>query len=426
MGSAFRHPIFRLVATTALLALHIPVARADVLHLVNGGKLEGKVTKVKDGYRVEDEVSTSFVRAEEVMLHERKPTLAEEYETRRKSTPLDDYDAQLALGLWCRTNNLPDKAKWHLMLAVAIRPEDGRARLEAGFVMHNGRWITREESMRLKGLREFQGKWIPAAEAFKLEAEAQREAEAKEAYESGWAILKTAGKENRTMPLEPHAEKLLALGPYVIDPLERGSGDSYRRTRELAVYTLGRINTARSLEALLRRLEVERNPDVLRTLLSAFPEREDRTDVLEQVLNMTVNHKKRGVRRRCWEVLIRIGDPRAIDALVPLVGQSRLPEGAPRKQNSATNASGQVTQVGDPDVKADPYYPAHEALVHLTGELLPHTLEAWVNWWEHKRDTFRFRGQTAPAVTTLASGPAGANPTEDSDASFPDEDEEDE
>ncbi len=382
-------------------------ALADVLHLVNGGRIEGKVTRVKDGYWLENGTGRVFFRNDQVKRWEKLPTVDEDYQALRGKVRLDDFDGQMALARWCRKNNLQQMARWHYMIAVALRSDDARARRGAGYVRVDGKWVTAAQAMESKGLARYKGRWMPAEEAARRRIKDTRNRERFRVNREAWSLIRKTARQRSDAPLEPVIAKLVAMGQFVIFPLERASNDGSMRARKLVLMVLGRMRSRESRELLLRRLRVEKTRQLALLAARLLAGRPDRKEVLGSLLNITINHPTRMGRHRAWLGLLAAADKRVIDVLVPKVeycpvaaqngsgeagddktGDGKKTNGPGRERKVSFNGKEYVT--GQPKPRK-PYYPAHEALVYLTGELLPPEAYAWRNWWEKKRDDFEFR-----------------------------------
>ena len=196
-----------------LLVLFASLAAADVVHLNDGRKIEGKVTKATATEVVVQSAfgELTFKRSDvkEIVYEKSKQELYEEKLEACKTA--DDF---YELGLWCRENKLRSRSKGCFEKAVELETDHAKARaelghvrykgewmtpeerdarqaaefeaemkarglvkwkeqwvtpeergkLEQGLVHHDGRWMTYEEKMRLEGFRPFEGRWIPEGE----------------------------------------------------------------------------------------------------------------------------------------------------------------------------------------------------------------------------------------------------------------------
>lgn len=168
-----------LAASLALLLAAV-AARADVLHLKNGGRVEGKVTKVGEEYVVEHRFGTARVNASEVERVEEKETLEERYERKLGEIDRKDPAARVKLGLWLRENGWEEKATEEFEAALKLDPDHRGAHGALGHVFYEGEWRTEDEIMERKGFVRFEGKWVTEREKEHLLALEERAERAKE------------------------------------------------------------------------------------------------------------------------------------------------------------------------------------------------------------------------------------------------------
>lgn len=197
-----------------VLVAFASIAHADVLTHKDGRKIEGTITSEKDGkISIKTEFGEfSFARAD-ITAIERGKTRWQEFAEREKAAKSADDFFQLTE--WARAKGMTKEAKRCLLRAVAIDPKhelahralghvlyknewmttaerDKRAAQDAvsdqlarGLVEHEGRWVTPDEkehlvknevlvdgkwipfadAQRQLGLGEFEGRWLPRAEA---------------------------------------------------------------------------------------------------------------------------------------------------------------------------------------------------------------------------------------------------------------------
>ncbi len=176
-------------------------ARADVVHLRNGGQVEGRiVSRDASSIVVKTSVGTVTIAAADVARIDRKTTPLEELERKREALDPKDADGRVALADWAAKNGLGRERTRLLEEAVAIdagheaanralgrvrvgdrwmtpSERDSREREAAaaeargaGRVQYQGRWVTPEEKDALeKGLKLKDGKWMTEDEIMALD-----------------------------------------------------------------------------------------------------------------------------------------------------------------------------------------------------------------------------------------------------------------
>lgn len=223
---------FALLVLALGFALYAPAARADLVVLKDGRRIEGKVledsaTKV----RVRTSLGELEFPRSEVVSIEKGKTKREEYEERRAAARTADEFCEL--GLWCEKKHMRSEAKGCMERAIELDPDhagahgwlghvsyrgewmtpeererrmqadreremlerglvkygdqwvtpEERVKLEQGLVEVDGKWLPFAEAQRAKGLEEFEGDWLPRAEALARTDAAQAQASAKRSFQ---------------------------------------------------------------------------------------------------------------------------------------------------------------------------------------------------------------------------------------------------
>ncbi|MEN8150190.1 MAG: hypothetical protein ABFS86_10225 [Planctomycetota bacterium] len=169
-----------ILTALALLAFAVP-AMADVVHLANGGKLEGKVTDLGDRLRIEHRYGKVTIPKSSVKRIEKKASVKEEYEAKVAKIDAKDADARVALGKWCREKGWGSQALKEFRAALAIDADHRGAHTALGHVFYQGRWRTESEIMELRGMVRVDGEWVTKEEAARLAALEERKKLAREA-----------------------------------------------------------------------------------------------------------------------------------------------------------------------------------------------------------------------------------------------------
>lgn len=162
----------------ALLALP---AGADVIHLKNGGSIEGTIlaenaseVKVRTIGGVRSIPRASIVRIE------RKATPAEEFANRRAELAARDVEGRYELALFAREHKLRKEERELYDEILAIDPQHAGANEAVGNVEYDGEWMTpaeaekrkssdHEQAMRDKGLVLHEGQWVTPEDKANLE-----------------------------------------------------------------------------------------------------------------------------------------------------------------------------------------------------------------------------------------------------------------
>jgi len=127
----------------ALLLLTSP-ALADEVELTSGSVVEGKVQDLGDSIRVTRSGASIVYPKSMIRKITPKKTVEELYEDQTKALKGGDLDGRLKLARWCLEKKLLKEAAAEFKKVVALDPEHEEARKGAGFVRHNGAWMTED------------------------------------------------------------------------------------------------------------------------------------------------------------------------------------------------------------------------------------------------------------------------------------------
>lgn len=229
MSHAARPAVLALSALTAAFAvLAAPpcaAARADEVLLTNGGKLEGKATRVGDRVVVETTGGTMRLDAKEVKSITVAPTKDDLYRERVAAAAPKDAAGHLAMADWCKSQGLGALETKHLRTVVELDPDHEAARARLGYVRYDGRWLTDDEYHRARGFVKVAGEWVSADEIVRRESE-RRAAEAMQTHvrKIRNAVAKMSSPRRKVrldgkVSLQEYAEKIgdASLGQFAAD-----------------------------------------------------------------------------------------------------------------------------------------------------------------------------------------------------------------
>jgi hypothetical protein len=176
------------VAFAALVLLLGGWARADIVTLTNGKTLEGRVTE--DGDKVIVELPQGRVKLNKSQVKSITPKVTPQDEHAARSAEIEkaakdgkldalaEADKWFELAVWDGQQQLTNARADALNRALALSPAHAGAREMAGFVLHDGQWITRDERNQALGLTKVDGKWVSkegAADLARIRNDARRE-----------------------------------------------------------------------------------------------------------------------------------------------------------------------------------------------------------------------------------------------------------
>jgi hypothetical protein len=178
----------RILIACALAAVGGPVA-ADTIHLADGRVLEGSVQWHPDGSAVDIHITSTgidaiiTVPATKVVridpgLGPHEKALAEVESRRAALGAAAAPEEYLALAREARAIGDDTLARQVIHDLLAIDPANAQAHLFLGEMLVNGVWMTVPEAMAAQGFVLYDDRWMPQAEAARLQQEdAQRRAD---------------------------------------------------------------------------------------------------------------------------------------------------------------------------------------------------------------------------------------------------------
>lgn len=292
---------------------------ADLVRLKQGGELRGEVldqSAADGGLTTIRTLSGAIVSVAQgdVDFVQRRSALIEEYVTRARVLP-DTVDAHWELAEWCRTRQLVDQRKEQLERLLDLDPDHDAARRILGYVRHVGRWMTKEDMMAERGYLRHEGRWVTRQELELLQKNSvQHTAELdwmpKIRLWLAWMTGLDSARRDQGL-----AQLLEIRDPNAIPALKNFLSDhADAQVRRLLVRILGQIEGPRSLPLLVHHLLID--PDhVVRqdAFTSLSPARYGEALPL---LIKGLQNKSNPVVCRAAEVLMEIGDTRAVPALI--------------------------------------------------------------------------------------------------------------
>lgn len=143
-------------------------ASADEVTLANGSKFVGIIREnLSDPHRVELELGVGtvwFPRKEVLSTSQGRTDLHEYYERWGSVKDGNNVDDFLKLARFAEEKRLPKFVKGLMEIVLRLDSENETARRRLGFEKYQGKWMTRDELNRAKGLVLFEGRWATSAE----------------------------------------------------------------------------------------------------------------------------------------------------------------------------------------------------------------------------------------------------------------------
>lgn len=303
----------------AVLAAAQPVsALADILHLANGGTVEGDILKKTDAfYRVRTVVGTVTLPVDAVDRVEESETPFAAYEQRLANTQ-DTPQGWFDLAQWCEKQGLAAQRKKHLQRAIELDPAFEPARAALGFVKVGGLWIDGRTADREQQARQ------SAAGAKPQERDASRIIAAIQAQ---WSRRIRA---IRTNMLHASVARLVENGqarileisdPLAILPLARHLSDGKYAARDVLVDVLARFPQDEATMNLAVLSITDPEPGIRKRAVSALLDRDDPRVVPQ--FREALKSDSDTLIRHAAEALGALGDPAAVPDLIKVLHAER-------------------------------------------------------------------------------------------------------
>lgn len=373
----------------SLLALS-NAAWADVFELTDGGRVTGVlVNRGPDQEYVVRTESGAVLTLTKAQVH--KVTEADdnllEYEQRSRALP-DTVDAHRQLAEWCKEHQLTKFRDHHLQRILQLDPSDNEVRKSLGYQKHNGRWLTRDQIMEQRGLRNYHGTYRTEQDIALREREKQREV-----AETDWLHrirlwrrwLDKRRSEEAVQNIREIQDPLAA--PALVKLLKREKNPS---VRELYLAALGGLKHPAALEMLVQLSLEDPDHEVRQLCLDDLLRVHGPVSITPYVRALTSRHSDNDIVQNAAEALERIGNPAAISSLIDaLVTTHRVtnPDAPPGEMNAAFDPSSGgsgfsfgggkkifVEDIQNPSVR--------RALIELSGgQDFEFNVRAWRHWF---------------------------------------------
>ncbi|MCG8450309.1 MAG: hypothetical protein MI725_12130 [Pirellulales bacterium] len=299
------------LVTAGLASFAFESAKADVFRLDDGGQIEGELVDRggKGEYVVKSRLGAIVtLTRRQVLRVEKVDKVDKEYAQRSRILP-DTLAAHRELAAWCKEHRLSKQANHHLRRILELDSQDEQARLSLGFQKHQGRWMTRDEIMRQRGLQFYKGHYRTPQDIALREQQQQRE----------------------TAEAEWFRKIRLWLG-WLNDP----------RKGDEAAANISAIRDPHATVAIVKLLESEEDQEV-RDFLTAMLAELDHPLAVITLVDFSLEDPLHEVRLQCLDYLLARGEP---ISLIPYV--NALDER--RNSNEIINRSAEALQVlGNPE-----------------------------------------------------------------------------
>lgn len=162
-----------LLLAACALGLASPVARADVVVLKSGKRIEGQTRRTDAGVEIKGRFGSTLIPWKQVHSVEDRPTAQEAFDARRRALAPGDVPGAAALGTFALDNNLAHEARKLLKPLADLQPkhpalDPPMRRMQFHF---NGKaWIPPEVHYKALGWTRLRGKWRSPEEIERIRA----------------------------------------------------------------------------------------------------------------------------------------------------------------------------------------------------------------------------------------------------------------
>ncbi|MDB5345968.1 MAG: hypothetical protein JWP89_4345 [Schlesneria sp.] len=305
----------------ALSFIATPV-QADLVKLLNGGELRGRITGGTATSRLNAEsimietlsgVVVSVARTDMKFLTMR-PVVVEEYETRARRIS-DTLQAHWELSEWCRQQSLSKQREHHLLRVAELDPHHEKAQTALGRVWHEGAWVDRDDMMAERGYVKHKGRYITLQELDLIQKTADELAIERDWFQKvkGWHVWITGRHEER------YRQGLTALqqieDPHAAPAIIRFlCEDKNRDIRSLGVAALSKLTGSKGAAGLVKLSLYDPEDDVRYASLNGIHEED--YEFAQTAFIRELRNSLNVVVCRAGMGLARVGDQRAVAPLI--------------------------------------------------------------------------------------------------------------
>ena len=427
---------------------HTSSAAADEVRLKSGGVLRGELLgNFREGPRVRLRTLAGAevaVSRGQISSLTRRRLEVERFEQRAARAD-DTAAAWWELAGWAAEQRLSEPRTRALGRVIELEPDHPAARDALGYTHVDGRWSTREDRMRDRGLVLHDGKWVSPEERELLAADALENSAARAWFPKvrlwhGWwtggdATRAARGRRNLAAVRDPDA--VAALSHFLSD-------DGGRPVRSLYVDLLGLLDTPDAAAALVRQSLLDVDPNLRRRATASL--RPGRHDAARLRYRAALGHEENLVVRRAGVALATLGDDEAVPDLihalvtthritvqVPETGTTSvtfgngpvLPPAVELGLRAGAYPNGVIVQppAGSAPVRTRPVRvkrtwenpEVRAALNALTGADFGFDEAAWMTWWNARANGVPLgavgRRTPSPRIAATSTDPAPTPPT---------------
>ena len=263
-------------------------ATADVFHLSNGGRIEGKLLnpdqRPRANYIVKSGLGATLTLAQDQVTRvDVKSAMESRYEARLRTLP-NTVEAHLDMARRCKLAKLEEQRIFHLEQVLVLDPEHKESRYALGYSQIEGKWMRQEDWMTQQGYVRDRGAWrLPQEMA-----------------------IQQSNDETEQIRIE-WRKKLKTWRSWII------KGRDKAREGELAIRG---IRDPHATIALAEQLANEKEPRLLKLLYVAMLGRLPTPTGVDALVRHAMEDPDGKVREACLDEVTRVGSQRATESFV--------------------------------------------------------------------------------------------------------------
>ena len=157
-----------------VIALVAAPLLADEVHLKGGGRLTGEIVEqTAENITVDIGAGRMTVKMSTVVRIDKSASPLQEYRAAAAKLTPEDLEGWRRLARTSSDQGLATQAREAWTQVLTLIPDDPEANRGLGRVLHDGRWMTEEESYLARGFVKFEGDWMTPGEKQAILAERQ-------------------------------------------------------------------------------------------------------------------------------------------------------------------------------------------------------------------------------------------------------------
>jgi hypothetical protein len=293
-------------------------ANADLVKLLNGGELRGKIASSGDSKQnIRLETLTGavvVVERDQTQFVTMRSVMVEEYESRSRQIE-DTWEAHWELSEWCRLHGLTKQRETHLLRVTELSPEHEKAQLALKRVWHKGHWVDRDELMASQGYVKYKNRYITTQEMEIIEKTTD-ELKLERLWPPKIRMWLAALEDPNSSRGGQGLNELRNINdPHAVNAVIKFMcGDSRVEIRQLSVAILIKIAGGKAIAGLVQMALFDESPDVRSAALEGIGS--DSYQYAQSGFIRSLKSEDNAIVCRAASALGKIGDKNAVGPLI--------------------------------------------------------------------------------------------------------------